>query len=351
MKKIAYLIVLILQLSVAAWAQEAFVVRHIDVEGQQRISAATIESYLPIRRGQTLRPSQTGEILKSLYQTGFFDHITLSRSNSTLIIHVVERPTIGQLKITGNSVIPTDKLTNVMKSLDIAEGRVYNKVVLDRITQSLLNQYYILGRYNARVDVSVTPMTRNRVLVKIDISEGLVAKVRRITIIGAHVFDESTLIRQMDLDTSGIFSFITQSDRYSEEKLDVSLDKIRSYYMDRGYLRFEIKSAQAQVTPDRKAVYLTIVVEEGKPYTVERTEVQGKLVVPRAELEKDIHIKPGEPFSRKKVLDAEKRLPQNWAIKVIFFLPSPCILKSMMQHIVLPLDLKLSQVNVFMSGM
>jgi outer membrane protein insertion porin family len=308
MKKLAYVVFLIMQLYVAAWAQDAFVVRRIEVEGGQRISAATIESYLPVKRGQMLRPSQTGEMLKSLYQTGFFDHITLSRSGSTLIIHVVERPTIGQLKITGNSVIPTDKLTAVMKSLDIAEGRVYNKVVLDRITQSLLNQYYLLGRYNARVDVNVTPMTRNRVLVKIDISEGLVAKVKRITIIGAHVFDESTLIRQMDLDTTGVLSFVTQSDRYSEEKLDVSLDKIRSYYMDRGYLRFEIKSAQAQVTPDRKAVYLTIVVNEGEPYTVSRTELDGKLVIPRADLEKVINIKPGERFSRKKVIDAEKAM-------------------------------------------
>jgi outer membrane protein insertion porin family len=308
MKKLVLFIFLMLQLSATVWAQEAFVVRHIDVQGQQRISASTVESYLPVKRGQTLRPSQTGEILKSLYQTGFFDHITLSRSGNTLIIHVVERPTIGQLKITGNSVIPTDKLTTVMKSLDIAEGRVYNKVVLDRITQSLLNQYYILGRYNARVDVNVTPMSRNRVLVKIDISEGLVAKVRRITILGAHVFDESTLIRQMDLDTSGVFSFITQSDRYSEEKLDASLDKIRNYYMDRGYLRFEIKSSQAQVTPDRKSVFITIVVDEGKPYTIERTELQGKLVMPRAELEKDIHIKPGETFSKKKIIDAEKNI-------------------------------------------
>ena len=319
MKKLAYLIILVTQLFVAAWAQNAFVVRQIVVEGQQRVSAATIESYLPIKRGQTLKPSQTGEILKSLYQTGFFDHITLSRSNSTLIIHVVERPTIGQLKITGNSVIPTDKLTTVMKSLDVAEGRVYNKVVLDRITQSLLNQYYILGRYNARVDVNVTPMSRNRVLVKIDISEGLVAKVRRITIIGAHVFDESTLIKQMDLNTTGVFSFVTQSDRYSEEKLDSSLDKIRSYYMDRGYLRFEVKSAQAQVTPDRKAVYITIVVNEGQPYTVAGTELTGNLAVSRAELEKSILLHRGELFSRKKVIESEKAMTARLGDKGYIF--------------------------------
>lgn len=320
MKKLAYLIVLVLQLwTTAAWAQEAFVVRNIEVRGLQRVPESTVESYLSVKRGQTLYPAQTGEILKSLYQTGFFDHITLSRAGGTLIIHVVERPTIGQLKITGNSVIPTDKLTTVMKSLDIAEGRVYNQVVLERITQSLLNQYYILGRYNARVNVNVTPMPRNRVLVKIDISEGVVAKVRRISIIGAHEFDESTLIHQMELNTSGVFSFFTQSDRYSEEKLDQSLDKIRSYYMDRGYLRFEIKSSQAQVTPDRKAVYVTIVVTEGQLYTVEKYELVGRMPVSREELEKNIDIKPGETFSRQKVLDAEKAITKALGDKGYLF--------------------------------
>lgn len=320
MKKLTFLCVLILQLwTTAAWAQEAFVVKNIEVRGLQRISASTVESYLPIRRGQLLRASATGEILKSLYKTGFFDHITLSRSNNTLIIHVEERPTIGQLKITGNSVIPTDKLTTVMKSLDIAEGRVYNPVVLERITQSLLNQYYILGRYNARVDVKVTPMSRGRVLVKIEISEGLVAKVRRITIIGSHVFDESTLINEMELSKNGWFTWWTQKNRYSEEKLEQSLDKIRSYYMDRGYLRFEIKSSQAQVTPDRKAVYITIVVDEGKPYTVEGYKLVGRLPVAHRVLDKQIAIQPGETFSRQKVVDAEKAMTKVLGSKGYLF--------------------------------
>ncbi len=306
MKKIFHLFLLLQLFLGCAFAQQGFVVNKIEIQGLQRIAPSTVQSYLPIKRGQTLRPQQTSDILRALYKTGFFDHITLSREGSTLIIHVTERPTIGELKITGNSVIPTDKLTSVMKTLDVAEGRVYNPAVLEKIKQSLLNQYYQLGRYNARVDISATPMTRNRVLVKIDISEGLVAKIRRISIIGNHVFDEATLLKQLDMSPSGMFSFISQSDRYSEEKLEASLDKLRGYYMDRGYLHFEIKSSQAEVTPDRKSVYVTIVIVEGEPYTISGYEVQGNMVVPRAELLKQIHIKPGEAFSRQKVLDAEK---------------------------------------------
>ena len=141
MKKLLVVLALFLNLLIVpAWAAEGFVIRHIDVEGLQRIDAQTVYSYLPIKRGETLHPQDTTAIIRALYKTGFFDHIALSRSGDTLIIHVVERPTIGQLKISGNSIIPTDKLTTVMKSLDIAEGRVYNRAVIDRVKMSLLNQ-------------------------------------------------------------------------------------------------------------------------------------------------------------------------------------------------------------------
>lgn len=307
MKKLTYLLILLSQFTIAAWAQ-TFVVRKIEIQGLQRITPATVESYLPIKRGQTMQPSKTDVILRALYKTGFFDHITLSKQNNTLIIHVTERPTIGQLKITGNSVIPTDKLTTVMKTMDIAEGRIYNPVMLERIKQSLLNQYYQLGRYNARVDVSVTPMPRDRVSVRIDISEGLVAKVRRISIIGNKVFDEKTLVKQLDIPTTGIFTVFTQSDRYSEERFEAGLEKLRSYYMDHGYIRFEIKSAQAEITPDRKSVYITVVVNEGEPYTIKNYELAGKFVVPREEMVKHIKIKSGETFSRQRVIDSEKAI-------------------------------------------
>lgn len=320
MKKLAY-IILIFQLCIggAAWAQQAFVVKSIEVQGLHRVPAATVESYLPVKRGQVLQPGKTSEILGALYKTGFFDEVSLSRAGNTLIIHVVERPTIGQLKISGNSIIPTDKLTSVMKSLDVAEGRVYNASVLEKIKQSLLNQYYQLGRYNARVDVRVSSMPRNRVLVNFDISEGLVAKVRRISIIGNHLFDESTLIKQMDLTTSGYITFFTQTDRYSEEKLESSIDKIRGYYMDRGYLKFEVKSAQAQVTPDRKSVYITIVISEGALYKVENVDVSGDLILPREDVMKRITVKPNTTFSRQQVLDSQKLITRLYGDKGYMF--------------------------------
>lgn len=320
MKKLAYLLIVSqLLLSGGVFAQSSFVVHNIEFQGLQRVSATTVESYLPIKRGQTLQSANTAAVVRALYQTGFFDQVSLSREGDSLIIHVTERPTIGQLKISGNSVIPTDKLTSVMKSLDVSEGRVYNASVLEKIKQSLLSQYYQLGRYSARVDIKTTPMPRNRVMVNIDIAEGLVAKVRGISIIGNKAFSESTLIKEMDLTTTGLTTWITQTDRYSEEKLDASVEKVRSYYLDRGYLKFDVKSAQAQVTPDKKSVYITMVVSEGDLYTVKSIDIAGDFVIPQEEITKLVTVKPGSVFSRKKVLASQKAIMRAYGNKGYMF--------------------------------
>lgn len=310
MKKYLSLVALLINIVIcpAAWAASSFYVKNIQVEGLQRISADTVYSYLPIHKGQTLRPSQTSEIIGALYSTGFFDHISLSRSGNTLIINVVERPTIGQLKISGNSAIAKDKLMTVMRSVDIAEGRVYNSATLEKIKQSLLNQYYELGRYNARVDVTVSRMDRNRVMVNIEISEGLVTKVHNINIIGNHAFSDYRLEKQLELTTPGLLTIITQTDRYSQEKLDASLDALRNFYLDHGYLKFAVKSSQVAMTPDRKSIYLTIVVDEGEQYKIKGYDLKGDLILPRDELKKLIEIEPGETFSKQAVIKAEKTI-------------------------------------------
>lgn len=307
MKKIIVALIFLLNVIPTVWAQ-SFIVQNIEVQGLQRISSATVRSYLPLKLGQTLGPDKTASVIRALYNTGFFEHISLSRRGNTLIINVEERPTIGHLTITGNSFIATDKLTSVMKSLDIAEGRVYNRLMLDRIQQSLLNQYYELGRYNARVKVTATPMDRCRMLVRIDISEGLVAKVRCINIIGNHAFKESVLIKKLSITTPGLFTFITQTDRYNQEKLDASLESLRNFYLDQGYLRFVVKSSQVAITPDRKSIYLTIVVDEGVPYCVKGISVNGETVLPQEEIIRQIHIRQGDRFSRQAVIDSEKAI-------------------------------------------
>lgn len=318
-KRILLFVLLFSVLFTNSWAADSFVVRKISVEGLQRVSPETVDSYLPIKQGEVLRPEKTTAIINALYKTGFFDHISLVRDGNTLIIKVVERPTIGRLKISGNSSIATDKLTTVMRGVGVAEGRVYDGVILEKIKQSLLDQYFSVGRYNARVDVAVSQMERNRVLVKIEISEGLIAKVRKINLIGNHVFSEDLLDKQLDLTTPGIVTFFTQTDRYTQEKLDSSLEKLRNYYMDRGYLKFTVKSSQAAITPDRKSIFLTIVLDEGAIYTVKGVNIVGDTILPREELLRKVDIHSGTTFSRQTVIDGEKTISDALGAKGYIF--------------------------------
>lgn len=304
MKKFVQLISIFLLMASNAWAQKAFVVKEIEVRGLERTSEATVKNYLPIKRGQVLRAKQSSEIVKSLYATGFFEDVSVSASGHTLIIDVKERPTIGDLSISGNSVVPTDKLTEVMRSFDISPGRPYNPATIERISQGLLSQYYQLGRYNAKVNVNVRPMPRNRVSIHIDIQEGLIAKIKKINILGNKAFSERTLINQLTVTTTGLFTIITQTDRYSEMHLEESVEKLRNFYLDHGYLRVEIKSAQAEVTPDRKAVYITIVVNEGEPFRIKDYQIKGNLIFP--EYSNYITFKRGDYFSRQKVVASQK---------------------------------------------
>jgi outer membrane protein insertion porin family len=309
MKKYYFLLIILLSLvAKIACAADTFIVRNIEIQGLQRISPDTVYTYLPVKKGETLRADQSAAVIQTLYKTGFFERISLGREGNTLIISVVERPTIGQLKVSGNKVIPTDKLTSVMKSVDVAEGRVFNQLMLEKIRQSLLNQYYELGRYNARVEVTVKPMERNRVLVKIDISEGLVATIRHINIIGNHAFTEDQLKKQLTMTPPGLFTFFTDTDRYSQEKLDQSLDNLRNFYLDHGYVRFSIESSQVEITPDRKSIYVTIAVKEGAQYKIKGYELLGDFILPKEDLLKLIKIKPGTTFSRQTLLDSEKAI-------------------------------------------
>jgi len=310
--------VLCLLMPLPLLAMNSFVVREIAVKGLQRISVQTVESYLPLRDGQTLTAEKSREIIAALYETGFFERISLSRTGNVLVIRVVERPTVGKLKITGNSAIPTDRLTSVMKNMGVAEGRVYDSVTVDRIRQGLLNQYQSMGRYNATVDVTVSPMPQNRVQLSIRISEGLVAKVRRINIIGAHAFSEWQLRRQFDLG-EGMIAMLTLHNRFSSEKFQKALENLRNYYMDRGYLKFRVKSSSVAVSPDRKSIYITIVVEEGALWTIKSIHLSGETVLPPAVLLKKVPIRAGDVFSRKSLMDAEKIITDELGRKGYIF--------------------------------
>ncbi|MBX9586832.1 MAG: outer membrane protein assembly factor BamA [Gammaproteobacteria bacterium] len=297
----------------------AFTVNHIRFEGLQRVRPETVRNYLTIKEGKEVDPRDTRKLVEDLYKTGFFEDISLARSNTTLIIRVVERSVISRLNITGNHEIKTEDLMKVLKENGIGEGRTYDKSVFTNIQHSLEGQYFNLGRYNAKVHTKITRLQDNRVDINISIFEGQVSKIKDIRVVGNQTFSSKSLLKDFQLSTTSLFSFISHNDRYAADKLAADLESLRSYYMDRGYLEFQITSTQVTITPDKRDVFITINVKEGKPFILKTYSISTKLTSEIPQLRQLIKMDVGKPFSRKELIDSQKRIVDYFADKGFAF--------------------------------
>ncbi|MCB1808240.1 MAG: outer membrane protein assembly factor BamA, partial [Candidatus Competibacteraceae bacterium] len=210
--------------SQAADSTAAFTISDIRVEGLQRISAGTVFNYLPAGVGSTISPADYAEIIRALFKTGFFTDISLARDGNVLVINVVERPSVAEINISGNKDISTDELLTALRDIGLAEGRVFDRALLDRIEQELINQYFGRGKYAAKLDVAVRTLPRNRVAIDLTVSEGVAARIRQINIVGNQDFDDDDLLDQFQLTTSGIITILTKSDQYSKQKLEADIE-------------------------------------------------------------------------------------------------------------------------------
>lgn len=299
-KRIALTTLLVSTIAGRAWA-DTFVVQQIQINGLQRVSQGTVLNYLPIQVGDTLNTDDTAKLINALYQTGFFSSISLSRQGNTLIVNVQERPTIGTIKVSGNKLIATKDMLKALANLGVAEGQVYDQSVVDSVKQSLQREYYAQGNYNAKVNIITTPSTSNRVNLQININEGSAATIKQIQIIGNTAFSQKELLKQFKLKTGGLISGFTKTDQYSKEKLDGDLEALKSFYMDHGYIQFNVDSTEVTMTPDKKYVYIIIHITEGPKYTISGFKVEGDLLYPESTLNKLITLKPGQTFSRQAV--------------------------------------------------
>ncbi len=306
MKKI-YLVVLLLCLCTAtARAIEPFVIKDIRVEGIQRTEAGTVFSYLPVKVGDIMNDEKAAAAIKSLFATGFFKDVRLEVENDVLIVMVEERPAISQIDIIGARDISSDDLKKGLKQVGLAESRIFDKALLDKAEQELKRQYIARGKYAATVTTTVTPLERNRVAITFNISEGEVAKIRQINIVGNHAFKEQELLDLFTLTTPGLLTFFTKNDQYSKQKLSADLETLRSFYLNRGYIEFNIDSTQVSITPSKTDIYITITITEGPKYTISDIKLAGELLLPENKLRKLIKIKPGEVFSREKLTESSK---------------------------------------------
>jgi len=278
---------------------QGFKIADIRINGLQRVSAGSVFGALPLNVGEQVDDQQLVESTRALFKTGFFQDIQLGRDGDVLVITVVERPSIANIDIEGNKAISTDDLMKGLKQSGLAEGEVFQRATLEGVRNELLRQYVAQGRYSAAVDAEVVAQPRNRVGLKIRIDEGEVAAIKHINVVGNTVFDQTELDDQFTLKTSNWLSFFKNDDKYAREKLSGDLERLRSYYMDRGYINMEIVSTQVSISPDKKQVFITVNISEGAKYTVRDITLRGDLKVPEDQIHALLLVQKGQVFSRK----------------------------------------------------
>ncbi len=280
-------------------AADKFVVKDMRVEGLQRISEGTVFNYLPVNIGDTVDNVRIGEAIRSLYGQNLFDNIEMRRDGDTLVVVVVERPSIESFEIDGNKDIKTEDLMESLRGVGLARGRTFDRSVLDNVEMFLREQYYDRGKYGVAIQTDIQDRPNNTVRVKIDVKEGDRAKIRQVNIVGNETFDEDKIRDDFELDTANWLSWIRQDDRYAKEALEGDLETLRSFYMDRGYADFKIESTQVAISPNKKDIFVTIGIHEGEVYTISDIKLVGEMVIPEVFLRSLILAQPGSVFNQR----------------------------------------------------
>ena len=311
----ALLVVMALAGSSVTHALESFTVEDIRVEGVQKIDPGTVFNYLPVKVGDLIDDGIAREAIKALYATGFFQDIELRQEGTVLIVVVVERPSIARVEYSGNKDIRDKAIDDALAQTGVTEGRIFNERQLEQLAKVIQERYFSRGRYSAEVEAVATPLDLNRVAVTLEIDEGRIARIKKINIIGNESFSESDLIDAMLLSEESWHSFITQSGQYSSEKLQADVEILRSYYLDRGFMKFEVLSTDVSISQNKQDIFLAVSISEGDRYTVGGITVEAAAGFSPAELLALVEMPRGEAFSQRALVAArlaiEDRLAEN----------------------------------------
>ncbi|WP_100641073.1 outer membrane protein assembly factor BamA [Marinobacter salexigens] len=290
-----------------AFADE-FTVADIEVEGLQRVSAGTVFSAFPVNIGEQMDQAELAGAIKSLFRTGLFTDIEASRDAGTLILTVRERPSITSIEVEGNKNIETSMLMDALAGAGLQEGQVFRRATLERLELEILRSYIGQGRYNARVKATAEVLPRNRVAIRLDINEGTVAAIQHINLVGNREFSDEQLRDLFELRTSSWWNSLTNSDKYARERLSGDLETLRSFYLDRGYLDFNVESSQVSISPDKRQVFIAIALDEGPQYTISEVKLRGNLIIDEEELRELIPVDAGDVFSRARMTAVSETL-------------------------------------------
>ena len=286
--------------------EESWVVNDIRISGLQRVSAGSVFAEMPIAVGDRVDTYSLQIVAKTLFKTGQFDDVQIGKDGNILIISLVERPSISAIEIDGNKALKTEDLMEGLTGAGLSEGQVFKRSVLSNLALEIQRQYIAQGRYGALVDVKANPKPRNRVELEIEIEEGEVATIEGINVVGNKTFTDEELLRDFELSTGGWFAFFSSENKYSREKLKGDLETLTSYYQDRGYVEFVLSSSLVSITPDKQSVYITLNVEEGLPYKVDKISLTGDIPVDVELLRSLILIKEGDIYSQFLITETEE---------------------------------------------
>ncbi len=309
MKKTLFLFLATVFFTPPALAQN-FTVADIIVDGYQRITPGIIYNLLPIGIGDEVTPQTSAQIIRDLAASEYFDAVEVSREGAILVITVQERPSVAEINIEGNSVLETEDIIENMATAEIAEGEIFTRAALEAIRQGIQEVYSSRGRYGAAVEIEVEELPRNRVSISLDINEGEESRIRQINVVGNDSFDDDDLLDLFELGPKPWYMFLSRRDRYSREQFSGDLERLESFYLDSGYVEFNIESTPISITPDRREVYITINVLEGNQYVINEVDLAGDLVDAEAILRAAIFVRPGQIYSQALVTGTEEIMVQ-----------------------------------------
>jgi outer membrane protein insertion porin family len=301
-------------LSPKAQAVTPFVLKDIRVEGLQRTDPGAVFAALPFRIGDTYTDDKGSAALRALFATGLFKDVRIEIEGDVAIVIVDERSIIASVTFVGLKEFDKEPLTKSLKDAGIGEGLPFDRALIDRAEQEIKRQYLSRSLYGAEVVTTVTPMERNRVSVTFTMTEGDAAKISDIRVVGGSVFAERTLLDLFELTPTGWFTWYSKSDRYSRTKLNSDLEKMRAYYVNRGYLEFAIESTQVTISPDKQTISIAISIKEGQPYTVTSVRLEGDYLGKENDFQAFVTFRPGQPYRGDAVTETTKRFTDLYGL-------------------------------------
>jgi outer membrane protein insertion porin family len=296
-----------------------FVVSDVRVEGLQQVDPGAVFRNFPVAAGDQVDAAKLASATRELFRSGYFDDVQLNRDGDVLVLVLRERPSVAIIRIEGNKAIKEEPLREGLSQSGLQEGDVFRRATLDQIELDLMRVYSAQGRYGADIQTEVETLPGNRVALNINITEGRIASIQHINIVGNEAFPDDELIDLFSLKLPGFLTFYTKSDQYSREKLSGDLERLRSYYLDRGYINFTIDSSQVSLSPDKKHVFITVSVTEGEKFSVGDVTVAGDLVVDEQELLDAITVAKGVTFSRREMTESQDALVRKLGDKGYLF--------------------------------